>query len=130
MDCDGFAYTKIDSVDKIDLLNKGQFDALKKYCFRNMETVNFWLNHCVFPNEMQHFPERMTASSWNLAKKYGGWVVGFSGTNDNHRLLPQQVSQYFVGPQTPFDCREAKKTWMSLMGTNGEMLDCRPPNTF
>ena len=123
-----FDFVRIDRVEKIDLSNESQFVCLQKFFSRNIETVNFWLNHCVFPVEMQHFSHRMTATSWNLAD--GRWVVGFSGTNDNHRTLPEQVTQFFVNPANDFDNPELKQIWMSLMSTNGYMLSCILDNTL
>ncbi|KAL7561124.1 hypothetical protein ACA910_009179 [Epithemia clementina (nom. ined.)] len=120
-----FDFRSIDSIDKIDLSNEKQLDFLKLFFDRNMETVNFWLNTCVFPEEMQHFPQRMTATAWNLAENpEGGWLVGFSGTNDNHRQLPLQVKQYFAKSNHHYDSPEAERIWESLMGTNGLMIDC------
>ena len=76
-----------------------------------MLVIDFWVNFCVFPRETQQFPKRMTANSWHVAENpRAGAVVGFSGTNDNHRLLPLQV-------------RQAKLEEPSLKGTNGRMLD-------
>ena len=76
-----------------------------------MSLIDFWLNYCVFPLDTKQFPQRMTANSWHVAENLrAGAVVGFSGTNDNHRLLPLQV-------------RQAKLDEPSLEGTNGRMLD-------
>ncbi len=51
--------------------------------------VDFWLLHCVLPLDTRQFPERLTATSWDLADN--ARQVGFSGTKDSHRLLPLQV---------------------------------------
>ena len=76
-----------------------------------MAMIDFWLNYCVFPRDTKQFPQRMTANSWHVAEnpRGGSAVVGFSGTNDNHRLLPLQV-------------RQAELDEPSLRGTNGKML--------
>jgi hypothetical protein len=78
----------------------------------NMAVIDFWLNKCIFPSQTQQFPQRLAANSWHLANTAGGTrtVVGFSGTNDNHRLLPLQVKQAFDLPEP------------SLKATNGNML--------
>ena len=65
---------------------------------------------------MQCYPQRLSATSWNLAES-PAHVVGFSGTNDNHRLLPCQVKQYFG------DTKASDSIWQSLRGTNGRMLE-------
>lgn len=74
-----------------------------------MHAVDFWLNHCVFPTETKQFPKRLACNAWHLADNAQGKIVGFSGTNDNHRLLPLQVKQHTVDE-------------LSLKATNGKML--------
>eukprot|EP00887_Chlorella_sp_A99_P004660 scaffold4.g4660.t1 len=71
--------------------------------------VDFWLNTLVLPAETQQFPERLVASAWHMADNARGRVCGFSGTNDNHRLLPLQVKQHLEVEQ-------------GLRATNGKML--------
>jgi hypothetical protein len=44
--------------------------------------------------------------------------VGFSGTNDNHRLLPRQVEQAMLR------AGEGGNNLESLCITNGQMLEC------
>jgi hypothetical protein len=62
-----------------------------------METINFWLENCVLKQETTQYPQRMTMNAWHLADNPlvgGAHMTGFSGTSDNHRLLPLQVSKY------------------------------------
>lgn len=80
-----------------------------KYFSHNTRVVNFWLTHCVFPLETKQFAQRLACNAWHLADNAHGMVAGFSGTNDNHRLLPLQVKQHVV--EEP-----------SLKATNGKML--------
>ncbi|EFJ48407.1 hypothetical protein VOLCADRAFT_91060 [Volvox carteri f. nagariensis] len=130
---------KFDCVAKVDVTNEPQLDLMYGYLRYNTGLIDFWLNHCVFPSESRQFPQRLAASAWNLADTYckdgissGGpcsdgsgqqrvdarvAVVGFSGTNDNHRLLPLQVHQ--ARPENP-----------SLRATNGKMLDVILSNTL
>lgn len=107
---------RLDLVDKLDLENMSQFEQLV------VETINFYLRHLVFPEEMQYFPERMTATSWNLAENDGRQVVGFSGTNDNHRILPRQVRQFFFDQSSTIET-PLKRNWLELFGTNGMMVE-------
>lgn len=100
----------LDNVSKLDTSNRLQMQEMHALFSHNMGVINFWLNFCVFPAEMQQFPKRLLASPWNLADNANGRVVGFSGTTDNHRLLPLQVRLHTVGDQ-------------ALHGTNGKMLD-------
>ncbi len=76
----------------------------------NTEAINFWLNSCVFPVESRTYPKRMSTSSWHVASSPLHEVVGFSGTNDAHRLLPIEVCQLHLRQH-------------SLHATNGKMLD-------
>jgi hypothetical protein len=88
-------------------------DAMWAYFSHNMEVVNFWLASCVLPTETKQYPSRLTATAWHLAERpsKGQGLAGFSGTNDNHWLLPSQVQQVPL-----YDAPE-------LQGTNGKMLD-------
>ncbi|KAJ3323645.1 hypothetical protein HDU76_013577 [Blyttiomyces sp. JEL0837] len=97
----------INECKKIDLTNRIQFQLLCKTYRYTMETINFWLRNCVFPTDTKQFPGRISASPWDLAATVG---TGFSGTNDNSLLYPQQVRQN--DPKIDI-----------VLGTNGYMLD-------
>jgi hypothetical protein len=103
-----------------------------------MEAINFWLRFCVFAGDTQQYPQRLMTSAWHLTATPGAaaaagaaagtpsglkaeagagadaqsptsFVAGFSGTKDNHRLLPATVHQkQLPDPQ--------------LAGTDGRML--------
>ncbi|GMF56711.1 unnamed protein product [Phytophthora fragariaefolia] len=95
-------------VRHISLADAQQFEMLcrvYKFC---MEAINFYLNSCVFPKDTQQYPQRLSRTAWNLTS--GDHNIGFSGTNDNHRLLPLSVTQQ--EPNEPL-----------LLGTNGKMVD-------
>ena len=100
---------KLDDVCKLDPTNAQQLELLHKYFSHNMAAVGFWLSFCVLPLETGQYPQRLACSAWDLADNPNDKVVGFSGTNDNHRLLPLQVHQAPV--------EEAE-----LAATNGKML--------
>jgi hypothetical protein len=99
----------IDAVVKLDLTNAQQLQLLHRYFGHNQATIDFWLTHCVLPRDSRQCASRLTATAWHLADNAAGAVVGFSGTNDHHRLLPLQVQQ-----EKPQD--------EQLQGTNGKML--------
>eukprot|EP00882_Tetradesmus_deserticola_P029156 GHRQ01032591.1.p1 GENE.GHRQ01032591.1~~GHRQ01032591.1.p1 ORF type:complete len:143 (-),score=72.31 GHRQ01032591.1:635-1063(-) len=99
----------IDAVTKLDLTNAQQLQLMHRYG-HNQAAVDFWLTHCVLPSESRQYAYRLTATAWHLAENAASDVVGFSGTNDHHRLLPLQVQQ--AEPQDE-----------QLQGTNGKMLD-------
>jgi hypothetical protein len=99
----------VDGVRKLDTSNRQQMELMHRHFSHNMAAVDFWLNSRVLPQETQQYPQRLVASAWHLADNPSGCVVGFSGTNDNHRLLPLQVKQHL----------EVETT---LRATNGKML--------
>ncbi|CAM9858519.1 unnamed protein product [Ectocarpus sp. 6 AP-2014] len=102
---------KMDDVHKVDVTNEPQMELLYQHFRCNFEVVNFWLNFNVLPSETKLCPAYIGTNSWFLADNPDGAVSGFSGTNDNHRLLPLQVRKN-PGDSLP-----------SLAGTNGKMLD-------
>ncbi|CAM9452387.1 unnamed protein product [Ectocarpus fasciculatus] len=103
--------TKMDDVHKVDLTNEPQMELLYQHFRCNFEVVNFWLNFTVLPGETKLCPAYIGTNSWFLADNPSGAISGFSGTNDNHRLLPLQVRKNPDG------------SLPSLAGTNGKMLD-------
>eukprot|EP00922_Rhytidocystis_sp_ex-Travisia-forbesii_P011573 GHVS01017233.1.p1 GENE.GHVS01017233.1~~GHVS01017233.1.p1 ORF type:complete len:2969 (-),score=333.08 GHVS01017233.1:391-9297(-) len=96
----------IDDERKLDPTNEVQRDMLYDIYHMSVEAVNFWLNAFVVENETTQYPAKVVQSAWHLP---GGHALGFSGTNDTHRLLPLMVRQY----EPSID---------SLQGTNGLML--------
>eukprot|EP00798_Chlamydomonas_sp_ICE-L_P016735 gene16735-23007_t len=101
---------RINDVAKLDDSNPQQIDLLFKYYSHNMACVDFWLNFIVFKEETQQYPQRVAHHSWHMADNPSNYTVGFSGTNDNHRLLPLQVHQ-------------ATMEERDLKATNGKMLN-------
>ncbi|KAI9910353.1 hypothetical protein PsorP6_010208 [Peronosclerospora sorghi] len=95
-------------VRHISLVDTRQVELLCRVYSFCMETINFYLNTCVFPKDTQQYPQRLSRTAWNVAA--GKNNIGFSGTNDNHRLLPLTVAQ-----QEPME--------PALLGTNGKMID-------
>ena len=101
----------VDGVKKLDTTNVQQREVLLRCFSHNMAAINFWLLSCrVLAVETKQFPGKITANSWHIADNASQRVVGFSGTNDHHRLLPSQVHQA--------DLKEE----LELAGTNGRML--------
>eukprot|EP00957_Ditylum_brightwellii_P046856 3556411-Ditylum_brightwellii.AAC.1 len=80
----------LDNINKIDPQNKLQQKNMWNYFRRNIKAINFWLNYCIFPGEMEQYSKRLTTTSWHLAHNPSSNTIGFSGTNDNHRILPLQ----------------------------------------
>ena len=95
----------LDHVNKLDVTSDDNLDNLHAAYRYNMELVNFWLDACVLPRETMQFPNRLVANAFNLTDNPKGHVIGFSGTKDNHLLLPLHVSQC-----TPDGADELKAT--------------------
>ncbi|KAF2745418.1 hypothetical protein M011DRAFT_478936 [Sporormia fimetaria CBS 119925] len=55
------------------------------------ECIDYFLSHKVFPKEMKEFPQKLSASGWDLGRVSGQPLAGFSGTNDLRHLLPLSV---------------------------------------
>ncbi|KXT10875.1 hypothetical protein AC579_8995 [Pseudocercospora musae] len=53
--------------------------------------VDYFLSHHVFPKEMKEFPDKLSASGWDIGKRKNRATTGFSGTNDSRPLLPFDV---------------------------------------
>ncbi len=74
--------------------------------------VDYYLNHFVFPKHAKQFRVKLTASGWDIplfgidkpkedsarklaaSKSSRALTTGFSGTNDNRRLLPLTIKQH------------------------------------
>ncbi|TVY25882.1 hypothetical protein LHYA1_G005662 [Lachnellula hyalina] len=53
--------------------------------------VDYFLAHVVFPKEMKEFPEKLSASGWDIGQIKAHPTTGFSGTNDSRKVLPLSV---------------------------------------
>ena len=83
----------VQRVSMVDLSNDNQLEVLHDYYHMNFETIAFWVCHCLFPSETSQYPQKLLANAWHLAENPDGLVGGFSGTDDNRRALPLQVTQ-------------------------------------
>ncbi|KAI9907394.1 hypothetical protein PsorP6_003621 [Peronosclerospora sorghi] len=97
-------------VSHISLADARQFEMFCRVYSFCMEKINFYLNTCVFPKDTQQYPHRLSRTAWNLAA--GKSNIGFSGTNDTHRLLPLSVTQ-------------EKQKKPTIVCTNGKMKGAR-----
>ncbi|KAM0234985.1 hypothetical protein ACHAP5_009889 [Fusarium lateritium] len=78
--------------------DEGQMEELWKYLKLDTNVVNYFLNKFAFPAHAKQFEVKLQASSWDIpllsddnASK--NLTTGFSGTNDNKRMLPQTIKQ-------------------------------------
>jgi hypothetical protein len=81
----------IGSINMIDLNNPVQLSLLHEKFRFHMEVINFWLEKEVFPRDTAQYDKRIVGSAFDVVA--GDHNIGFSGTKDNHRLIPWQVKQ-------------------------------------
>ncbi|KAM0433504.1 hypothetical protein ACHAPT_004384 [Fusarium lateritium] len=55
--------------------------------------IDYYLCRLVFAKECKEFPNKLSASGWDLAKVKTNPTTGFSGTNDSRYLLPMSIKQ-------------------------------------
>ncbi|KAK1974854.1 hypothetical protein LZ30DRAFT_810521 [Colletotrichum cereale] len=71
-------------------------------CFRySKATVDYFLQHLVFPKEIKEFPHKLSASGWDIGAPKRNPTTGFSGTNDSRAFLPLSVKQLDLPDQKP-----------------------------
>ncbi|KAL1969915.1 hypothetical protein VTN77DRAFT_7424 [Rasamsonia byssochlamydoides] len=80
-------------------------------------TIDFYMSQVVFPAQMREFPQKMSASGWNIARSKVHLTTGLSGTNDSRYILPLDAQQCELPEQ---------------MHTNAQQLGLvlRPENSF
>eukprot|EP00038_Savillea_parva_P003371 m.124697 g.124697 ORF g.124697 m.124697 type:complete len:1973 (+) comp11157_c2_seq1:733-6651(+) len=100
---------EIKTAVQLDLTNVLQRRMLYQTYRRCLLVAHFWLEKCVLPNETIQFTQRLKSTAWHLRPPPDGTCVGFSGTNDAHRLLPLFVHQKELDDP-------------SIKATNGRML--------
>ncbi|TQN70504.1 hypothetical protein CSHISOI_04936, partial [Colletotrichum shisoi] len=64
-------------------------------------TIDYFLQHIVFPKEMKEFPHKLSASGWDIGARKVNAITGFSGTNDSRAFLPLSVKQLDLPEQKP-----------------------------
>ena len=61
------------------------------------QAIDYFLSHIVFVKEMKEFPDRLSASGWDIGRTRTNFkkhpTTGFSGTNDSRNVLPLNVEQ-------------------------------------
>jgi hypothetical protein len=72
--------------DRLQCVNE-VFPALRY----SKAAIDFFLTRLVFPKEMKEFPQKLSASGWDIGKAKMHPTTGFSGTNDSRHVLPLSV---------------------------------------
>lgn len=60
---------------------------------RIKRTIDYFLQTIVFPRHMREFPQKLSASGWDLGGLKTHPTTGFSGTADAQHLLPLSLEQ-------------------------------------
>ena len=55
------------------------------------KTIDYYLSFIVFPKALKEFPQKLSASGWDIGAIKNHALTGFSGTNDTSHLLPLTV---------------------------------------
>lgn len=90
----------------INVDDEGQMAELWRHLRLSMVVINHFLSNFVFPVHAKQFSIKLQASGWDVPLYTGssanesydrtrnsGLTTGFSGTNDNRRLLPLNIKQ-------------------------------------
>ncbi|KAF4624821.1 hypothetical protein G7Y89_g13348 [Cudoniella acicularis] len=94
----------------INLDDEAQLHEIWLHIRYQVSAIDYFLNHCVFPQNAKQFQMKLQASGWDLplfsgalpkvvsstnppGSKYSTITTGFSGTADLHRLLPLNIKQ-------------------------------------
>ncbi|KAF2437256.1 hypothetical protein P171DRAFT_459255 [Karstenula rhodostoma CBS 690.94] len=54
--------------------------------------INYYVSHIIFPKEIKEFPNKLSASSWDIGKSQEQLTTGFSGTINSRHVLPLDVA--------------------------------------
>jgi hypothetical protein len=63
------------------------------------KAIDYYLSALVFPKAMKEFPQKLSASGWDIGAAKTNPVTGFSGTNDTLHLLPLSVKHIHLPSQ-------------------------------
>lgn len=104
---------KFESFDSFDLDNEQDLKQATFYFGRNPLTINYYLDHVVFPEKAKYFTKKISGDAHTLTGQ--SVTIGFSGTDDRKDTLPAAVES---------------KTQDTQQGTNGQMIHImiRPAN--
>ncbi|KAJ4127295.1 hypothetical protein NW765_017247 [Fusarium oxysporum] len=61
--------------------------------------IEYYLCRIVFAKESREFPQKLSASGWDLGKQKQNPTTGFSGTNDSRYVLPLDMKQLDIPEQ-------------------------------
>lgn len=85
--------------EAINADDRNQLSAIWQNIRFNTGVIDYYLNNFVFPRHAKQFCVKLQASGWDIplfspsANKSTSLTTGFSGTNDNRRILPLTIEQ-------------------------------------
>ncbi|KAI0025868.1 hypothetical protein F4780DRAFT_774718 [Xylariomycetidae sp. FL0641] len=81
----------------INLEDASQMRRLREYLHLDRIVIDHYLNNFVFPAHARQFETKLQLSAWDIPLMSQGdqraQTTGFSGTNDNRRMLPLSMQQ-------------------------------------
>ncbi|PHH81296.1 hypothetical protein CDD82_1095 [Ophiocordyceps australis] len=84
----------------VNVDDSGQVEELWHHLRLNKSVLDHFMNHFVFPRHAKQFNIKLQSSGWDLPLSWFNGsnplarTTGFSGTNDNRRLLPLLIQQH------------------------------------
>ncbi|KAG5659115.1 hypothetical protein KAF25_000317 [Fusarium avenaceum] len=84
--------------DLLEMDNEAQMTKLWQHLRFEKQVINHFLNHFAFPQHAKQFGLKFQASAWDIpllseSVARQGLTTGFSGTNDNKKILPRTIHQ-------------------------------------
>lgn len=103
--------TELQSFSGVNLEDDNQWNNwLFPHLRLSKNVIDFYLSQVVFPREGKEFLYKLSTSAWDLPAIENTFLTsGFSGTNDNRRLLPLNIHQR--------DLNELKHTAAMVLST-------------
>ncbi|USP74172.1 hypothetical protein yc1106_01446 [Curvularia clavata] len=89
--------------------------------------IDYYLSNLVFPKQLKQFPQKLSASGWDLAITKPHPTTGFSGTNDTLHLLPLNIKHLDLPSQHHTNAQVL--SYLLMDETSVETLPERKPNS-
>ncbi|KAI9901102.1 hypothetical protein N3K66_002919 [Trichothecium roseum] len=81
----------------VNLDDGAQMEDLWSYIRFDKNVLNYYVQNFVFPRHAKQFGVKLQSSGWDIplddSRNPGAMTTGFSGTNDNKRILPETIQQ-------------------------------------
>lgn len=84
----------------VNVEDNAQLEELWQHLRMGRAIIDHYMNHFVFPAHAKQFEIKLQASGWDIPllikdeqEQGGARTTGFSGTNDNRRMLPLTIQQ-------------------------------------